>query len=166
MGGLGFVAAVMSLENLDVAVRTERLIAANVGKVFGAFERGELLARWWGPKDFTNTFEVFEFRQGGRWVFVMHGPNGASFPNESVFQEIERERRIVIEHVVKPWYRLTLTRKVTEPGEGTFLEWVQEFESAEMAATMRSLAARANEEVLDRLEKLVVSDGTDAGAGC
>jgi uncharacterized protein YndB with AHSA1/START domain len=35
-----------------------------------------------GPKDFTHTFEQFEFKPGGRWVLVMHGPNGANYPNE------------------------------------------------------------------------------------
>jgi uncharacterized protein YndB with AHSA1/START domain len=157
VGGLGFVAAVMSVENLDRVLRTERMIGARAEKVFGAFERADLLARWWGPKGFTNTFEVFEFRPGGRWVFMMHAPNGANFHNENVFREIERERRIVLEHTVTPWFRLTvtLTPNVMEHGEATHLEWAQEFESAEMAEKVRARAATANEEVLDRLEEVV-----------
>jgi uncharacterized protein YndB with AHSA1/START domain len=43
--------------------------------VFAAFEQPDQLARWWGPKDFTKTFGQFEFKPGGRWVFVMRGPN-------------------------------------------------------------------------------------------
>ena len=31
----------------------------------------------------------------------------ANFPNESVFREIQPDTKIVIEHVVKPWYTLT-----------------------------------------------------------
>ena len=31
----------------------------------------------------------------------MHGLNGADYPNASVFREIEQDRRIVIEHVVR-----------------------------------------------------------------
>src|SRR5262245_13592747 len=31
-------------------------------RIFEAFARPEVLARWWGPNGFTNTFEVFEFR--------------------------------------------------------------------------------------------------------
>jgi uncharacterized protein YndB with AHSA1/START domain len=157
VGGLGFVAAIMSVENSDRVLRTERVIGAAVGKVFAAFERGEVLARWWGPKGFANTFEVFEFRPGGRWVFMMHAPNGADFHNESVFREIERERRIVLEHTVTPWFRLTvtLTPKVMEHGEATRLEWAQELENAEMAEKVRARAATANEEVLDRLEEVL-----------
>jgi hypothetical protein len=84
----------------NAAVSTERVLSANPQKVFAAFKQPDRLAQWWGPKDFTNTFEQFEFKPGGRWVFVMHGPNGANYPNESVFLEIQPDTRIVIEHVV------------------------------------------------------------------
>lgn len=140
----------------SAAVRTERLFSASPRTIFAAFEQPERLARWWGPAGFTNTFEQFEFRPGGRWVFVMHGPNGASYPNESVFREIEPDTRIVIEHVVKPWYTLTVT--LTPDGDQTHLAWVQEFESPEMAAKMRRLTDTANEENLDRLQSLLASE--------
>ena len=104
---------------------------------------------------FTKTLERFEFEPGGRWVFVMHGPNGADYPDESVFREIRPDARIVIEHVVKPWYRLTVT--LTARGDGTHLAWVQEFESPEAAARMRRLSETANEQNLDRLQSLLAS---------
>jgi hypothetical protein len=86
----------------------------------------------------------------------MHGPNGANYPNESVFREIQPDARIVIEHVVKPWYRLTVT--LTARGDQTHLAWVQEFESPEVAARMRPLSETANEQVLDRLQSLLASE--------
>lgn len=139
--------------NPDAVIRTERVLSANPSEVFAAFEQPELLAQWWGPKGFTNTFEQFEFKTGGRWVFVMHGPNGANFPNESVFVEIQPDSRVVIEHVVKPWYRLTVT--LTACGDQTHLAWAQEFENAEVAMKMRPLIESANEQVLDRLQSLL-----------
>lgn len=65
-----------------------REIPATPEQVFAAFSDPVRLARWWGPAGFTNTFSVCEFRTGGRWSFVMHGPNGRDFPNESIFAEI------------------------------------------------------------------------------
>ena len=53
--------------------RSHRVLPYQPQPVFEAFARPELLAHWWGPNGFTNTFEVFEFRPGGRWKFVMHG---------------------------------------------------------------------------------------------
>lgn len=139
------------------AVRTERVFSADAQRIFAAFSDPEQLATWWGPKDFTNTFERFEFTVGGRWVFVMNAPNGAQYPNESVFVEIQPESRIVIEHVVNPWFRLTVT--LTALGERTRLGWEQTFESPEVAAKMRPLSGVANEQVLDRLEALLARSG-------
>jgi uncharacterized protein YndB with AHSA1/START domain len=134
-------------------VRNERLFTATPGQIFAAFESPETLARWWGPKDFTNTFERFEFKPDGRWTFVMHGPSGANYANESVFREIVRDSRIVLEHIVKPWYRLTIT--LTQRGAETHLLWEQEFESPAIADNMRPLCRTANEQNLDRLEAVL-----------
>lgn len=130
---------------------------ASPRRVFAAFERPDCLARWWGPEGFTNTFELFEFKPGGRWDFVMHGPDGADYQNESFFREIQPDSKIVIEHVAKPWFRLTVTLTPRGGGGGggggqTHLSWVQEFESPEVAAAVRLRCESANEQVLDRLQ--------------
>ncbi len=150
-------------KNPLAAVRTERVLSADARRVFAAFERADLLAAWWGPKGFTSTFETFELEPGGRWVFVMHAPNGASYPNECVFREIQRDSRIVIEHVVEPRFRLTV--ELTARGEQTHLCWVQAFESPEVAAKMRALSETANEQVLDRLEAVLARESGPGLAG-
>jgi uncharacterized protein YndB with AHSA1/START domain len=137
----------------SAVLSTERVLSASPQRVFAAFEQADQLARWWGPAGFTNTFERFEFKPGGQWVFLMHAPNGASYPNESFFREIEPDRRVVIEHVVTPWFRLTVT--LSPRGDQTHLAWDQEFESPEMADKFRPLSETANEQVLDRLESLL-----------
>ena len=60
----------------NAVVSTERLLPVSPRRVFAAFEQPDRLAQWWGPSGFKNTFEQFEFTNGGRWVFVMHGPTG------------------------------------------------------------------------------------------
>lgn len=49
--------------------QNSRYFAFTPQAIFAAIETPERLARWWGPDGFSNTFEVFEFRTGGRWVF-------------------------------------------------------------------------------------------------
>ena len=39
---------------------TSRRLAASPQRVFAAFADARRLARWWGPEDFTNTFERFD----------------------------------------------------------------------------------------------------------
>jgi uncharacterized protein YndB with AHSA1/START domain len=139
--------------NASAIVSTDRVLSAKPRDVFAAFEQPDRLAGWWGPSGFRNTFEQFEFTPGGRWVFVMHGPNGANYPNEAVFREIKPDTKIVIGHVSQPRFTLTIT--LTARGDQTHLAWVQEFESPEVAARMRPLCEPANEQNLDRLESLL-----------
>ncbi|RYG64592.1 polyketide cyclase, partial [bacterium] len=97
------------MKNLDAVIRNARTLSFSASEVFEAFQQPERLALWWGPKGFTNTFEQFEFKPSGLWVFVMHAPNGASYPNESVFEEIIPNEKIVLRHVCAPHFVLTIT---------------------------------------------------------
>ncbi|MBN8706424.1 MAG: SRPBCC domain-containing protein [Bacteroidetes bacterium] len=144
----------MPSSNPHSSAYTERIISATPAQVFNAFRQPELLATWWGPDGFTNTFEKFEFKPGGEWVFVMHGPDGTNYQNASKFIEIVPEKLVILEHVVKPWFRLTVTFAAS--GENTLLTWNQEFDSPETINPMRSFIETANEQNLNRLEKLVL----------
>jgi len=131
---------------------TSREIPATVEQVFAAISDPQRLARWWGPAGFTNTFSVCEFKAGGRWSFVMHGPDGHNYPNESVFADIEAPRKVVIQHVVEPKFRLTiLLAPSAGKGAGTLVSWSQAFESPEVASRIEHIVFPANEENLDRL---------------
>jgi uncharacterized protein YndB with AHSA1/START domain len=133
--------------------RTQRVLAHTPPRVFDAFARPEVLARWWGPTGFTNVFETFEFKTGGRWKYVMHAPGGTHHPNESVFQELEAPSRVVIRHVSKPTYTLTVT--LAAEGEGTAIAWSQEFDDGAVAARIQHIVEPANEQNLDRLQAVL-----------
>jgi uncharacterized protein YndB with AHSA1/START domain len=128
---------------------TTREIPARVDAVFAAFGDPERLARWWGPAGFSNTFEVCDFKPGGRWSFVMHGPDGKHYRNEAVFAEITAPGEIVIQHESEPRFRLTI--HLTESATGTKVSWLQAFESAEVARAVEKIVVPANEQNLDRL---------------
>jgi uncharacterized protein YndB with AHSA1/START domain len=137
----------MSAEDRELT--TTRLLDATRERVFRAFSDGQQLAQWWGPNGFTNTFHEFDLRAGGTWRYVMHGPNGADYPNESVVVGVVEPERIVIEHVSAPRFQLTITL-VPEAGK-TRLTWRQRFPSAAECDKIRALAVPANEQNLDRL---------------
>jgi uncharacterized protein YndB with AHSA1/START domain len=46
--------------------------------VFEAWTDPKHLAHWWGPNGFSLTTHSFDFRAGGVWRFIMHGPTGAT----------------------------------------------------------------------------------------
>ncbi len=139
--------------------RTSREIPASPEQVFAALSDPQRLACWWGPAGFTNAFNVCELRPGGRWSFVMHGPDGRNYPNESVFAEVEPPGKVVVQHVSAPKYLLTIT--LAPSAGGTSVSWAQTFESAEMASRIEHIVVPANEQNLDRLSSEVLreSDG-------
>lgn len=58
----------------------------------------EQVVKWWGPRGFTTTIETMDFRVGGVWKHVMHGPDGTNYPNKCIFKEIVPNERIVYSH--------------------------------------------------------------------
>ena len=126
-----------------------RLIDAPRERVFRAFSDPAHLARWWGPKGFTSTFQEFDFRPGGAWRFVMHGPDGANYPNESVFVEVVAPERVVFEHLSGHHFRMTVT--FVPQGTGTLVGWLQVFDTAAERQRIAKFVLEANEQNLDRL---------------
>jgi uncharacterized protein YndB with AHSA1/START domain len=63
--------------------------------VFRAFAEPELLAQWWGPQDWNTTIHAFEFRPGGRWHYLMTGPENMESWGIAVFREITAPERIL-----------------------------------------------------------------------
>src|SRR5258707_3197924 len=63
----------------DREIVISRVISAPRELVFEAFTEVRHLSQWWGPEGFTTTTRAFEFRVGGEWDFVMHGPDGTDF---------------------------------------------------------------------------------------
>lgn len=140
----------MTTDASDRELVTTRVLDAPRERVFSAFSDAGHLAQWWGPQGFRNTFHEFDLRAGGAWRYTMHGPNGADYPNESVFVEIVKPERIVIEHVSGPRFRLTIAL-AAEAGR-TRLTWRQRFPTAAGCDKIKVLAIPANEQNLDRLE--------------
>ena len=126
-----------------------RAIDAPRERVFRAFSDPAHLARWWGPKGFTSTFHEFDLRPGGRWRFILHGPDGRDYPNESVFVEVAAPERVVFEHVVGHHFFMTIT--FTAQGAATVVGWRQVFDTAAERERIAGFVSEANEQNLDRL---------------
>jgi uncharacterized protein YndB with AHSA1/START domain len=134
-----------------------RLIDAPRERVFAAIADPHQLARWWGPNGFTSTFESFQFRPGGHWRFVMHGPDGTDYPNENVFAQIAAPERVVVEHP-SDTHHFVLTITLADEGGRTRVGWRQVFDTPEHRDHVAPVVAAANEQNLDRLAA-VVRDG-------
>ena len=82
----------------DREIVISRVISAPREVVFEAFTEVRHLSRWWGPEGFATTTRAFEFRVGGEWDFVMHGPDGTDYQEWISWSEIDPPARIALRH--------------------------------------------------------------------
>ena len=82
----------------DREIVISRVIRAPRELVFAAFTEVRHLSRWWGPEGFPTTTRAFEFRVGGEWDFVMHGPDGTDYQEWISWTEITPPERIALLH--------------------------------------------------------------------
>jgi uncharacterized protein YndB with AHSA1/START domain len=82
----------------DREIVISRIIDAPRELVFEAFTEVTHLSQWWGPEGFTTTTQAFEFKVGGEWVFVMHGPDGTDYQEWISWTEIAPPERIALLH--------------------------------------------------------------------
>jgi uncharacterized protein YndB with AHSA1/START domain len=136
--------------NEDLEITSSRVFNYPRDLLFRAWENASHLSKWWGPKGFTNTFHKFDFKVGGHWSFIMQGPDGRQYPNESIFVEITKPGKIVFDHISNPKFRMTATFE--EIPTGTKLNWQMLFETVEVCKAVKGIVVKANEENYDRLE--------------
>jgi hypothetical protein len=121
--------------------------------LFEAYSNPEILVKWWGPNGFTNTFHEFNFTNNGTWNFLMHGPDGKDYKNNSVFREIVPMEKIVFDHLSGPYYRGTVLLK--DAGDSTQLIYTMVLESRKVYEKLKDFIIGANEENFDRLEEIL-----------
>jgi uncharacterized protein YndB with AHSA1/START domain len=72
-----------------------RIFGAPRSLVFKAWTDPKHMARWWGPRGFTNPVCELDARPGGLIRIDMRGPDGTVYPMKGVFHEITEPERLV-----------------------------------------------------------------------
>ncbi|HEY8182169.1 MAG TPA: SRPBCC family protein [Thermoanaerobaculia bacterium] len=121
--------------------------------VWKAWSDPKHIVQWWGPKGFTTTMQEMDFRPGGTWRFVMHGPDGTDYQNKIIYREIVKPERIAYSHVSGPLFEASVTFSVQ--GDKTRVEVRMVFESAELREKVAKDfgAVEGLHQNLDRLEQ-------------
>jgi uncharacterized protein YndB with AHSA1/START domain len=137
--------------NTECEIVTVRTVNFSAEQVFNAWSDPEHLKNWWGPNGFTNTFQDFEFRPGGKWKFVMHGPEQGHYNNECEFIRIEKPFLIHWKRHSKPLFQVLVTFEEISSGK-TKVVFRMIFDSMEECNKIKWVAVDKNEENFDRLE--------------
>lgn len=139
-----------SADSSDREIVVSRVFDAPRELVWDAWTDPKQLVQWWGPRGFTTTIHEMDLKPGGAWELTMHGPDGANYPNHSVFVEVLKPERII--------YRLEGGRE----GEGgvCFLQtWTFEVLGEQTRLTMKAVFP-----TVEACEQAVKSYGAVEGA--
>ncbi len=80
-------------------VTITRIFDAPREVVFKAWTDPKQLAKWFGPKGFTNPVCEADARVGGAWHIVMRSPNGTEHPCGGVYREVVAPERLVFTNI-------------------------------------------------------------------
>lgn len=132
-------------------IASTRVVPFSQELVFRAWSEPEHLKNWWGPEGFTNTFHEFDFRESGKWVFTMHGPEKGNYENECEFVKIDKPNSIAWKRISKPLFKVVATfEKISEQSTKVVFRMV--FDSAEECNKLKPYVVDKNEENFDKLE--------------
>ncbi len=58
------------------SITVERSFNAPLDPVWAAWTNADILCKWWAPKPYECVIKSLDFREGGRWLYYMQGPQG------------------------------------------------------------------------------------------
>lgn len=121
----------------DREITVSRLLNAPIALLWEVWTNPTHIQHWWGPNGFTNTITKMEVVPNGKWILIMHGPDGTDYDNESIFTEVIQHKKIVYHHI--SGHEFTATIRFEEHGNQTFMHWQMLFETKEELKRIMSL---------------------------
>ncbi|HUG15075.1 MAG TPA: SRPBCC family protein [Thermomicrobiales bacterium] len=132
--------------------------------VFEAWTNPEHVSQWFGPRTFTLPVCEIDLRPGGRYHYVMRGPDGADYPMGGDFIEIDPPGRLVytdrFEIEGMPERESVITLTFEERDGKTFMTMHTLYQSAEDRDAVLAMGmVEGMTETLDRLVELLETLG-------
>ena len=135
----------------ECEIVTSRIFSFSQNLIYSAWTDPNHLKNWWGPNGFTNTFHEFDLKPGGRWSFIMHGPDKGNYTNECEFIKIDKPNLIYWKRHSKPLFKVLATfEEISE--DNTKITFKMIFDSPEECNKLKPFVVDKNEENFDRLE--------------
>ena len=75
------------------AVVVEKEFSAPLDIVWSVWTRAEALDKWWAPKPWKTKTESMDFRENGKWLYAMLGPEGEKHYSMAEYKVIVLEQK-------------------------------------------------------------------------
>lgn len=142
--------------NPELDLVLDRELPVPVSIVWEAWTNPELLKIWFCPLPWRITSVDLDLQPGGRFNFVMEGPNGERSENKGCYLEVVPMKRIVSTDALHEGYRPS--------GNPGFMSAIVSFEDRGDTCRYTATALHANPEVRKQHEEMGFHDGW--GAAC
>ena len=114
-------------------------------------DRNEI-EKWYGPEGFQTNVVTYNFREGGKWEFVMTAPDQQKYPIRGVFDEIAPPAEVIIHH---GWE--------ADEEESSGVSFTAEFESLDEERTKLILTSRHKTAAeKEKFERMGVAQGWES----
>jgi uncharacterized protein YndB with AHSA1/START domain len=144
----------------DREIVLTRVFDAPRSLVFDAMTKPELVKRWYGCRGWSLVTCEIDLRVGGKWRYVMHGPDGAKMGQFGEYREIARPDRLVSTEAFDeyPGEALATIVLVDHGGKTTFTNTLV-YESKQIRdAVIESGMEHGAAETFDQLAEMLASD--------
>lgn len=153
--------------SLKVATPTDREIVltrefdAPRNLVFDALTKPEVLKRWFGPRGWSLAVCEVDLKVGGKWRFVVRGPDGPDVRMSGVYREIVPPGRIVHTESFDdfPGESVVTTVLVEDRGKTTLIATILYPSRRVRDAVIKSGMEHGAAESYDKLAELLASIG-------
>jgi uncharacterized protein YndB with AHSA1/START domain len=78
-----------TVDKATATIHVTREFAADLDLVWDAFTKEEILDQWMGPKPYRVQTKEMDFREGGRWLYAMIGPENTPPTRYSLAEFVE-----------------------------------------------------------------------------
>lgn len=85
-----------SIDRENKTITVKREFDAEVSLVWDAYTKSEILDQWWAPKPWKAKTKSMDFKEGGRWLYSMVGPNGEEHFAIANFKEIVSQKKFSV----------------------------------------------------------------------
>jgi PhnB protein len=75
-------------------LNVQRAFEAPLDQVWKAWTVAKILDQWWAPKPYQAVTKSMDFREGGRWLYLMKGPEGDGSWCQENFKTIQQQQLI------------------------------------------------------------------------
>jgi uncharacterized protein YndB with AHSA1/START domain len=86
------------LEEAPRSFALTHLYDAPLEQVYEAWTKPEHIEKWWGPDGYHAKVHEMDVRPGGRWRFLLTGPDGTQWPSLVLYDEVVPLARLAYRH--------------------------------------------------------------------